>query len=69
MTYDEAIRALREYVDEAHEYGVAYEVVVATLEKHSFGLSGRGAVRLLETGLIMGYKTERPEDSEFDLRK
>jgi hypothetical protein len=40
MAYEDEIKALREYVDTAHEYSVAYESIIATLEKHKFLLSG-----------------------------
>ena len=68
LPYDDEMEQLREYVGIANEYGIAYEGIVATLEKHNFVLSGHSAVRLLEVGLLMRYKTERTEDSQFDLR-
>jgi hypothetical protein len=39
------------------------------LESYPFKISGPAAIKLLEVGLLMGYKTERPEDALFDNRE
>jgi hypothetical protein len=67
-SYPEQVEQLREYVELAGEYGVAYEALVSMLEMFPFQLSGPVAVKLLEVGLLMKFKTERPEDSQFDSR-
>jgi hypothetical protein len=43
--------------------------MVANLEKFPFTLSGPAAVKLLEVGLKMRYKTDRTEDEAFDMRR
>jgi hypothetical protein len=60
---------VREYIEVAGEYGLAYETLVATIEVNPFVISGKTAICLLELGLLFGYKTTRPEDSLFDRRK
>jgi hypothetical protein len=58
---------VREYI-RCDEGGIAYEVIVAVLEKSPVSLSGRSVIALLEVGLFLGYKTDRPEDALFDRR-
>ena len=58
---------VREYI-QCDEGGLAYEVLVALLEKYSFLICSRSAVGLLEVGLFFQYKTERQEDAFFDHR-
>lgn len=38
------------------------------LETLPFRLSGAAAVKLLEVGLLFGFKTERHQDARFDVR-
>jgi hypothetical protein len=38
------------------------------LEEFSFQLSATAAVKLLEAGLPMRFKTDRPQDARFDFR-
>jgi hypothetical protein len=59
---------VREWIEHHAEYGIAYEAMVATLDAGEFRLSGRAAIKLLEVGLLFGFKTERPKDSRFDAR-
>ena len=66
--FAEQLEQLREYIEDAGEYGIAYESLVCMLEEFPFQLSGRAAVKLLEVGLSMGLKTERPGDERFDRR-
>lgn len=69
LSYEEHIKELHEFIDLAGEYGIAYELIICLLEDFPFNLSGKAAVKLLETGLMMGFKTEREEDADFDRRK
>lgn len=68
QTYTEQIEQISEYLEYAHELGLAYESLVSMLESFPFQLSGKSSVRLLEVGLLMRFKTERPQDSLFDMR-
>ena len=67
LPFAEEMSQIHEYL-ESGEYGLAYEILVATIESHPFNLSGKAAVSLLEVGLRLGYKTGRKEDSLFDTR-
>jgi len=69
LPFEEEMEQIREYIEFAGEYSVAYETIVATLESHKFLLSSKAAVFLLEVGLVMGFKTEREEDNFFNIRK
>ena len=55
-------------MNDAGEYGLVYENVVSKLEASPFKLSGKAAIKLLEVGLIFGFKTESESDKEFDRR-
>ena len=66
--FDEQIEQIREYIEDAGECEIAYEVLVAMIEQFPFKLSGKAAIRLLEVGLLLQFKTDRPEDSQFDTR-
>jgi hypothetical protein len=68
LTFDAYVAQLLEYVEDAGEYGVAYESIVACISRYPFSFSGKSAVKLLEVGLLMRYKTGLPEDKEFDSR-
>lgn len=68
LAYADQMVQLREFVDFADEYSVAYECIVCLLETSPFTLTGKSAVALLEIGLLLGYKTDRPEDEVFDRR-
>jgi hypothetical protein len=59
---------LREWIEDHREYGLAYESIVEALETLPFRLSGAAAVKLLEVGLLFGFKTERHQDARFDVR-
>ena len=69
LSFREQMEQLREYIADAGEFGIAYESIIANLEQIPFTLSGAATVKLLEVGLIMRYKTERPQDQVFDMRK
>ena len=68
LSYQEQIDQLSEWVDDAGEYGLVYENVVSMLEVFPFKLSGKAAIKLLEVGLIFGFKTESESDKGFDRR-
>jgi hypothetical protein len=69
LSFEDEMRQLHEYISVAGEYSIAYESIIATLEQIPFILSGSAAVKLLEVGLIMQYKSDRPQDQMFDMRK
>lgn len=68
QTYAEQVEQIREYIEDAGEYGLAYESLVSTLESFPFQLSGAVAIKLLEVGLLFRFKSEMPEDAKFDSR-
>lgn len=67
LPFGDEMKQIREFI-EFGEYGIAYESMVADIEALPFVLSGKAAVSLLELGLLLGYKTDRDEDREFDRR-
>jgi hypothetical protein len=69
LPYPSEMARLREYISYAGEYGLAYELIVSCLETMPFKLSGASAVKLLEVGLLMGFKTEQEKDKLFDRRR
>jgi hypothetical protein len=68
QSYDEQLAQIDEYLVDAGEYGLGYELIVNLLAVFPFKLSGSAAVKLLEVGLLLGFKTEAPEDVLFDRR-
>jgi uncharacterized protein YutD len=68
LSFDEEMEQIREYIDDAGEFGIAYEVLVANLEQVPFVISGKSAVYLLEVGLLLGYKTDDANDRIYDRR-
>lgn len=68
LSFAEEMAQIKEFIDVAGEYGLAYESIVANLEQVPFILSGKAAVNLLELGLLMKFKTDREEDAIFDFR-
>ena len=68
LPFEAEMAQIEEYINLAGEFGVAYEVIVANLERVPFVLSGMASVRLLEVGLLLRFKTERDEDKAFDFR-
>lgn len=69
LSYKDQMAQIREFIDIAGEYGLAYESIVGALELFPFKVTGAAAVKLLEIALLMGFKTEREEDKLFDRRK
>jgi hypothetical protein len=68
QSFSEQVEQIREWIEDVREYGLAYESLVTMLDAFPFQLSGRAAIKLLEVGLLMRLKTERPEDAQFDSR-
>lgn len=68
LPFDKDMAQIQEFID-VGEGSLAYEYMVADLESFPFRLSGAGAIRLLEVGLLMGFKTKRPKDLKFDNRR
>ncbi|KVO51916.1 hypothetical protein [Burkholderia stagnalis] len=68
LTYEEHLAQIHEFIADAGEYGLAYEYVVGALESMPFRLTGAAAVKLLEIGLLMGFKSEEELDRRFDRR-
>lgn len=68
LSYADEMSQIREFIDVAGEYGLAYEYLVGAIELHPFVLSGKAAIALLELGLIFGFKTDGKEDKLFDRR-
>jgi len=68
LSYEKDMDQITEYIELAGEYGLAYECIVGDLEMFPFKVSGAAAVKLLELGLIMKFKTEADEDKDFDIR-
>ena len=69
QSYVEMIEQTREYIEDAGEFGIAYESLVCTLQSFPFQLSGAAAIKLLEVGLLMKFKTNLHEDALFDSRQ
>lgn len=68
MSYEDQIYQLSEWLQDSGEYGLVYENIISILENFPFKLSGKAAVKLLEVGLIFGFKTESEMDRSFDRR-
>lgn len=68
MSYEDQMGQISEWIQDAGEFGLAYEAMVSLLESFPFMLTGGAAVRLLEVGLIFGFKTESDNDKRFDRR-
>lgn len=66
LPFADEMNQIGEFI-EAGEAGLAYECLVASLEKLPFALTGSAAVRLLEVGLLMGFKTQRSQDQVFNI--
>lgn len=69
LSFDEEMEQLRELIEDAGEYGVAYESIVSCLEDIPFVLTGKVVVNLLEVSLLLGYKTDKPSDKPYDRRR
>lgn len=69
QSFPDTIKQIAEYIEVAGEYGLAYESLVSMLEHFPFHLTGAAAIKLLEIGLLLQYKTDMTEDACFDSRK
>ncbi len=67
-TLRDQLQQIDEFLGEANEFALAYESIVSLLELFPFAMSGPASVRLLEAGLLLRYKTDRPADARFDVR-
>ena len=68
QSYDDQLSQIEEYLVDAGEYGLGYELMVVLLATFPFRLSGLASVKLLEVGLLLGFKTDMSEDVIFDRR-
>ncbi|MGN4063109.1 hypothetical protein [Burkholderia gladioli] len=68
ISYFDHLSQMGEFIDEAGEYGLAYECMVGALEIFPFKLTGLAAIKLLEVGLLMGFKSDQEVDRLFDRR-
>lgn len=69
MSYQDQMSQISEWIQDAGEFGLAYETMVSLLENFPFMLTGSAALRLLEVGLMFGFKTESDSDRGFDRRQ
>ena len=60
LSLDEELENIREYIEDAGEYGIAYDSIVSLLENAPFVLTSNAALALLEVGLLLGYKSGKP---------
>lgn len=68
MPYEDEMAQIREFIELAGEYGLAFEYINSALEQFPYRISGKAAVKLLEVGLLMGFKSENDKDKRFDRR-
>jgi hypothetical protein len=68
LSYEDQMAQIREFIEVAGEYGLAYEYINGALEQFPFSISGLAAIKLLEVGLLMGFKSELDCDKRFDRR-
>ena len=68
LSFEEEMEQIREFIEEAGEYGIAYECLVANLESAPFVITAKSTLALLEVALLFGFKTDRDEDAKFDRR-
>lgn len=69
MKYEDKMAQIREFIDLAGEYGLAFEYINSALERYPYKVSVKAAVKLLEVGLLMGFRSESDKDSRFDRRR
>jgi hypothetical protein len=67
MSYGDQVAQIREFID-VGEYLLAYEYINGALEEFPYSISGKAAIKLLEVGLLMGFKSELERDRIFDRR-
>ena len=66
LSFAAQVEQIREWIEDANECGIAYELLVSTLEQFPFQVSGPTVVKLLEVALLLRYKTDLAEDAQFD---
>lgn len=69
MSYEDEMVQIREFIDLAGEYGLAFEYISGALERLPYKISGKAAIKLLEVALLMGFKSENDKDKRFDRRQ
>lgn len=69
LAFKDEIVQIDDWIVNHGEYDIAYESIVCLLEQYQFILTGPTAIKLLEAGLIIGYKTRRPENDRFNRAK
>jgi len=57
MSYEDEMAQIREFIDLAGEYGLAFEYISGALERYPYKISGKSNIKLLEAGLLMGFKS------------
>jgi hypothetical protein len=60
-SFSKSLDDLNEFLD-AHEYGIAYELIVALLEKAPFSVTAEFACSLLKVGLLLDAKNLHDKD-------
>ena len=68
MSFQDQVEQIREFAEDANEPVLAFEFLVCLLEGSRLQLSGSSAVSLIESALILGFKTEREVDRVHDRR-
>lgn len=68
LSYSDEMAQIREFIEIAGEYGLAYEYINCALERHPYKIYGKIAIKLLEVRLLMGFKSGRENDKRLDRR-
>jgi hypothetical protein len=66
MSFSKEKELIFEFIDLAGEFGLAYEYMGGMLELYPFKMSGPAVVKLLDVGLLWGYKSNLPKDDLFN---
>ncbi|TGL60643.1 hypothetical protein [Leptospira sarikeiensis] len=59
LSLEGLVERLREYINIAGEYAIAYEIITSSLEKLPFTLQGGTIIKLIDVALIMGYRYKK----------
>ncbi|SDJ54726.1 hypothetical protein [Pseudomonas abietaniphila] len=68
LSFDEQMEQMSEWLFDVGELELFYENLILLLDKYDFRISGSAAIRLLEVGLLMRFKTTLDEDLMFNFR-
>lgn len=68
LSFNEQMNNIYEYINDAGEHEIAYELIICLLEMYPFVISSLNAVLLVEIALSFKYKTDRDVDKQYDLR-